>query len=274
MATVPNMPVVALNTQVMAGGPAINKANLISKQAPFQLKYGPRPEGTPGRGTFDLMNVLGLERKQYSLCLQMIRMISFNCGVDETKGIKFQSEQALSMVFAQFIEFFPEFKGFEDQFWAPRALLYVALKGSSDTWWKTNPGLALTAREAAKAHKQYKPNPKAQLHHGRPSNKSKANAMKAANAIKEPGNKLDKVANEISNMSIDEEATGSDAEDDEPFFNPTQPVFYNPSITPGLSGASESMHTTHVPVALTLSHAPVAAAVSCTTTTHYEKSRS
>jgi hypothetical protein len=156
-------------------------------------------------------------------------------GIDETQSISFQEEHLLQKVFNkvrlfyhmflfilcsnaafQFIDTFTEFKGFQDRYWAPHALLYVALKSSSDAWWKNNPELATArlaaraaARTAAKVHKKRGvPNPK-----GRPKGKAKA-AMKAkadANAQKAvetsaaaEDDSVQMVLKNLGDMSIDQ----------------------------------------------------------------------
>jgi hypothetical protein len=110
----------------------------------------------------------------------------------------------------QFLQTFPEFQGFDDRYWPPRALLYVALKGTSDSWRKDNPELAAArtaqrtaARAAAKVHKKRgKPNPK-----GRPKGKAKttgkSKAQGTAATSTAEGEDIHSILNTMGNMSID-----------------------------------------------------------------------
>ncbi|KAB5587799.1 hypothetical protein CTheo_8760 [Ceratobasidium theobromae] len=250
-----NTPAMILNTQVP--NPTATPAEVFGSthlhtmaRTPFSLNYGPRPEGTPGRDGFDLKATIGLQQHEYSLCLRILRYIAYNSGVDERQSISYQDEHILQKVFNQFIETFPEFKGFQDRFWAPRALLYVALKSSSDAWRRNNPELAaaqVAARAAAKANKRRnkgQPNPK-----GRPKGKAKAIAKsKTQKTMPADDDSIERISKNIGDMSIDQVAgdaagnTAGDEADDTDleqgpliFFSPAQPVPHAPSHTPAPS---------------------------------------
>ncbi|KAG8740964.1 hypothetical protein FRC11_015052, partial [Ceratobasidium sp. 423] len=258
----------------------------LPNREPFQLRYGPRPDGTPGRDTFDLMEVLGLQRYQYVLCLRIMRHIGYSCGIDESDAITYQDDHNLYRSYIKFLETFPEFKGFHDRFWAPRAIMYVALKSSSESWRRNNPELAATR---AAAHATAKQASKAAIHvkkanrpQGQPKGKGKVvskaqdngtattpatgNGDDEVNRItQDPGNTSmePEIAEGLANMSLD--LRGEDQDDDfitsgRRFFDSETPVSvvssrhevspspFNATSTPQPPGCSVTRGKSRMPV--------------------------
>ncbi|CAE6445681.1 unnamed protein product, partial [Rhizoctonia solani] len=257
-----------------------NQRVLLPNREPFNLLIGPRPTGTPGREDFDLMAVLGLDTYQYRLCLTTMRNIAYSCGVDSTRSITYQEDQNLYESYIRFINTFPEFREFPDQFWAPQAIMYVTLKSSSESWRRNNPELA-AARAAARARdkevsKATTRERKTARPRGRPKRKGVAKGKEtfiAAQTIAVSHTNPNPVdtytaAEDLSNMSIMEQDVAAglanmsldcdlanlndddhDLATNQPFFDSgADPVAGPSNVQPGVSTPFNAMSTPHAPI--------------------------
>jgi hypothetical protein len=79
-----NTPVTTSNPMVAnIPGLTAKEHNIVSPAwQPFNLIYGSRPDGMPGRGNFDLATILGLKQCEYTLCLVSKSSIYFNYVVE------------------------------------------------------------------------------------------------------------------------------------------------------------------------------------------------
>ncbi|CAE6466230.1 unnamed protein product [Rhizoctonia solani] len=213
----------------------------IPTRQPFNLIYGPRPIGTAGRQDFPLKELLGLNTYEYLLCLKTMRNVSYSCGIDDTLALSYQEDHKLFHAYNKFIEVLPEFKGFQDRYWAPRAFMYVTLKSSSVAWRRNNPESA-AARSAARAMektalKAAALSKKVKRPRGRPKGKGKAKNNTAAPpaTVENLAINLDEVADDFGNMSLEPEIAGglanmsidARANDDDDYVAPNQPFFYS-----------------------------------------------
>ncbi|CAE6417402.1 unnamed protein product [Rhizoctonia solani] len=214
----------------------------LPTRKPFNLIYGPRPVGTAGREDFPLKELLGLSTYEYLVCLKTMR----------------NDEHRLYHAYNKFIEALPEFKGFPDRYWAPRAIMYVSLKSSSEAWRRNNPETA-AARSAARAMEKAALKAaalakKVKRPRGRPKGKGKAKSQSvtprratiesSANNFDEIADNFDEIADNFGNMSLEPDIAaglanmsvdaGADEEDDllgQPFFHSTHSLTGGTSTT-------------------------------------------
>ncbi|CUA76528.1 hypothetical protein RSOLAG22IIIB_12334 [Rhizoctonia solani] len=218
----------------------------IPTRQPFNLIYGPRPIGTAGRDNFPLKELLGLNTYEYLLCLKTMRNVSYSCGIDDTLALSYQEDHKLYHAYNKFIEVLPEFKGFQDRYWAPRAFMYVTLKSSSVAWRRNNPE-STAARSAARAMektaiKAAALSKKVKRPRGRPKGKGKAknNAAAPPATVENLAINLDEVADDFGNMSLEPEIAGglanmsidARANEDDDYVAPNQP-FFNSDLSSG-----------------------------------------
>ncbi|KAG8713419.1 hypothetical protein FRC09_018744 [Ceratobasidium sp. 395] len=137
MVNVQSAPVAPVSASAVAPAPAPTRARGGEDGLPvINIKFtvGDRPKGTPGKGSFQLKEVLGLSSPVYSSILLNVRDICGAGRLNMRKTISKQSKPLLRKVYDTIIDVYTGLLKFDDPYWVAKALVYVVLKSCVDRY--------------------------------------------------------------------------------------------------------------------------------------------
>ncbi|KAG8722322.1 hypothetical protein FRC09_006438 [Ceratobasidium sp. 395] len=184
MVNVQSAPVAPVSASAAAPAPAPTRARGGEDGLPvINIKFtvGDRPKGTPGKGSFQLKEVLGLSSPVYSSILLNVRDICGAGRLNMRKTISKQSKPLLRKVYDTIIDVYTGLLEFDDPYWVAKALVYVVLKSCVDRY--NNSVRAMAKPKSPKlSPKSLKIRQKARREAQRKSALARVEARKAAKA--------------------------------------------------------------------------------------------